>query len=103
PPPLPPHHPPPLPTRRSSDLDRRSRHDGGFVRCAHLERDPVGEILSLGTGTIGLVARLGPPGRVTAAVEEVPRHDDRCEPEIVEIGRAQSELQSLAYLVCRLL
>src|SRR2546428_8928706 len=56
--------------------DRRSRHDGGFVRRAHLEGDPVGEILPLGTGAIGLIARLGPPGRVTAAVEEVPRHDD---------------------------
>src|SRR5216117_3483128 len=44
--------------------DRRSRHGGGFVRRAHLERDPVGEILPLGTGTIGVVAGLGPPGRV---------------------------------------
>src|SRR5438094_9584027 len=53
--------------------DRRSRHGGGFVCRAYLERDPVGEILPLGTGMIGLVARLGPPGRVAAAVEEVPR------------------------------
>ena len=69
------------------------------MRCAHLERDPVGEILSLGTGTIGLVARLGPPGRVTAAVEEVPRHDDRCEPEIV--ARAECEVGTLEAIVQR--
>src|SRR5438094_832005 len=77
--------------------DCRWRLGGGFWRRARLERVPVGESLPLGTGTIGLVAGLGPAGRVTAAVEDVPRHDDRREPEVV--ARAECEVGTLEAVV----
>src|SRR5438552_3810711 len=79
--------------------DRRSRYRRGFVRRANLERDPVREILPLGPGAIGLVAGLGPSGSVAAAVEEVPRHDDRREPEIV--ARAEREVGTLEPVIQR--
>src|SRR5204863_8363890 len=73
--------------------DRRSRHGGGFVRRAHLERDPVREILPLSTGAIGLISGHGPSGRVAAAVEEVPRHAAGRAPEV--IAATERELGTL--------
>src|ERR1041385_2939639 len=79
--------------------DRRAGHDGGFVRRPHLERDPVRQVLPLGAGAIRIVAGFGFSGRVATAVEEVPRHDDRREPEIV--ARPERDIGPLAPVVQR--
>src|SRR5204862_2792491 len=55
-------------------------------------------MLPLATCAIRLIPRHGPSGRVAAAVEEVPRHDHRREPEVIaaterEIGTLEAVVQ----------
>src|SRR5205823_15097411 len=98
----PPHHPqpiPPFPTRRSSDL---RKVPGAGVRTLLHSRRP-GEVLPD-------AAKWRRDQRQALSFAAIGRHDDArfhsgCDP-LGLAGRSEehtSELQSLAYLVCRLL
>src|SRR5205823_12680971 len=80
---------PPFPTRRSSDLHARVRAPGGAHPGARPARRQPGAVWALPAGA----ARHRDPAR------------DRADPRAVHPRSEEhtSELQSLAYLVCRLL
>src|SRR5205823_7282253 len=90
-----------FPTRRSSDLDRLRRVGGNLEQES--VRVPEHRLAAEGREPVERLRRLG------SALHDVAEADDllHAEPlDVGEHGRSEehtSELQSLAYLVCRLL
>src|SRR6266516_7460181 len=77
--------------------DRRAGYNRGVVGGADLTHDPLLEIRSERAHTVDLEAGSRAAGRVPAAVEQVPRDDERRDP--VVLARPEREVAALKAVV----